>query len=214
MDIEFFGANCVRLKTKETTIVVDDNLSLMGGKTITTDKTSLFYTNKMLVDQSAKSKARLTIETAGEFEVGDLTVTGQQTRGHMDEKDIESATVFQFMSGTQTVTVLGHVHPDLSKEVVELIGGTDVLMIPVGGNGYTLDGVAASSIVRKAEPAVVIPTYYNGGKLQFEVPAQTLEEFFKISALSQPEESVDVFKLSKASDVESGSTKVVVLKAK
>lgn len=213
MDIEFFGANCLRLRTKEAVIVVDDNLASLGGKTVTTDKTALFYTNNTLAEKSAKAKARLVIDTAGEFEVGDVTVTGEQTRSHMDEEGKESATVLQLTIGNQTVTVLGHVHPDLSKAVVELIGGTDILVIPVGGNGYTLDGVAAASIIKKAEPDIVIPTHYDQKDLKFEVPAQTLDEFFKVSSL-QASEAVDIYKLGKAVDGATDQTKVVVLNAK
>lgn len=212
MDIEFFGANCIRLKTKETTIVVDDNLSKIGGKTITNDKTVLFYTNEHLKDDTASEKARLVIDSAGEFEIGEVTVSGEQTRGHMDEEGKENATVLQFMIENQTVTVLGHVHPELSNAVVEMIGGTDVLIIPVGGNGYTLDPVAATSIIKKAEPGVVIPTQYEIDVLSYEVPAQTLDEFLKVSSL-QADEPTESMKLAKA-DTESGQTKVAVLQVK
>lgn len=213
MDIEFFGANCIRLKTKEAVITVDDNLSKLGGKTVVDGTSVLMYTNKILVDEVASSKSRLVIDTAGEFEVGDVTVRGEQTRSHLDEEGNETATVLQFMMNNQTVTVLGHVHPDLSKAVVELIGGTDVLVIPVGGNGYTLDGVAATSIIKKAEPGVVVPTQYEDTTLNFEVPAQPLEEFLKVSSL-QAEEPVDSLKLGKNLDVESTQTKVIVLNRK
>ncbi len=212
MDIEFFGANCLRLKTKEATIVVDDNLSKVGGKTIASDKSVVFYTNENLIDENATKKARLMIDSAGEFEIGDVTVTGEQTRGHLDEEGDENASVLQFMYGTQTVTVLGHVHPDLSDAVVEMIGGTDVLVVPVGGNGYTLDAVAATSIIKKAEPEAVIPTQYETKSLSYEVPAQTLDEFLKVSSL-QADEPIDMMKLGKA-DVESGQTKVIVLQVK
>lgn len=209
MDIEFFGANCIRLKTKETTIVIDDNLSMIGGKTITNDKSVLFYTNQTLKDQAATDKARLVIDSAGEFEIGDVTVSGEQTRGHLDEEGDENATVLQFMIDNQTVTILGHVHPDLSEAVVEMIGGTDVLVVPVGGNGYTLDPVAAASIVKKAEPDTVIPTQYEVKQLSYEVPAQTLDEFIKVSSLTA-NEPVESIKLGKV-DTESSQTKLVVL---
>ena len=213
MEIEFFGANCIRLKTKEAHIVVDDNLSTIGSKTITTDKAALFYTNKELTDASATKQARLVIDTAGEFEIGDVTVTGEQTRSHMDEEGKETATVLLFMVGNQTVTVLGHVHPELSNSVVEMLGGTDVLIIPVGGNGYTLDAVAAASIIKKAEPGVVIPTHYDAKQLKFEVPAQPLEEFIKVASL-QAGEPVDSFKIGKSADTESTQTSLVVLQQK
>lgn len=210
MEIEFLGANCFRIKSKGTTVIVDDNLEKVGGKSPQTDKTVAFYTSPD-VKGSDKVNSRLVIDSPGEFEVGDLTVTGVQVRAHMDEEGSESATIYQFMFGGQTVTVLGHVHPDVSAEALELIGGTDVLIVPVGGNGYTLDPTGAAGVVKKVEPDVVIPAQYQIKGLNYEVPAQPLEEFTKIVPASEdgPQDSYKVGK----SDVESTQTKVVVLKA-
>lgn len=53
------------------------------------------------------------------------------------------------MYAGQTATFTGHVHPDISDDALELISGTDVLIIPVGGNGFTLDPTGAASIIKK-----------------------------------------------------------------
>ena len=213
MDIEFYGANCVKLKTKETTIVVDDNLEAIGGKTQTTSDSVAVYTSQATKNKTSSSKARLVLDTAGEYEVGDVTVIGTQTRGHMDEEGEETAVVFQFTHGNQTVSVLGHIHPKASDAVQELIGGTDVLMVPVGGNGYTLDATGAASIIKKSEPDVIIPTHYAVDKLSLEVPAAPLDEFMKVVSMTASE-PVDSLKLGKSLDGESTQTKLVVLNVK
>lgn len=76
----------------------------------------------------------------------------------------------------------------------------DVMLIPVGGNGYTLDPVGALKIIKKIEPKVLIPTHYDDGHgssaggLNYEVPQQTLEQ--AITALSmEPKETVQKLKL-------------------
>jgi len=209
MEIEFLGANCFRIKTKATTIVVDDNLSKIGGKSIQSEKTTGFYTSAD-VENGVKSASRLLIDSPGEFEVGDVTVTGVQARAHMDEEGKESATVFQFMYNGQTVTVLGHVHPDVSAAVLELVGGTDALIVPVGGNGFTLDPAGAASLIKKTEPGAVIPSQYEIKGLNYEVPAQPLEEFSKLMS-STDNEPQDSYKLAKTDDL-SSQTRVVVLK--
>jgi len=56
MEIEFFGANCFRIKTKKTVVVVDDNLSNIGGKTIISNKETALYTNMDMVDEKDCSK--------------------------------------------------------------------------------------------------------------------------------------------------------------
>lgn len=211
MDIEFFGANCFRIKTKGTVIVVDDNLKALGGKSPQSDKSVAFFTNPLLEGEQ-KHVSRLTINTPGEFEVGDVTVTGVQARGHMDEEGVESATVFQFMMMNQTVTILGHIHPDVSSEVIELVGGSDVLIIPVGGNGYTLDPTGAAGVIKKIEPGIVIPSHYDNKDLNFEVPQQSLEEFLKLMPASEGSPQ-DVFKLAKSESDSAAQTNVIVLKS-
>lgn len=211
MEIEFLGGNCFRIKTKNVTVIVDDNLAKIGGQSPQSDKTVAFYTSQD-VKGEVKTTSRLVIDTPGEFEVGDLTVTGVQTRGHMDEDGKQSATVYQFMLSGQTVTVLGHVHPDLAPEVSELAGGTEVLIVPVGGNGYTLDPTGAASIVKSVEPGVVIPSQYDIQGLSYEMPAQPLEAFTKMLTTEELT-PVDSYKLvrSATEDLGSSQIKVVVL---
>lgn len=209
MEIEFFGGNCFRIKTKQTTIVIDDNLEALGKKSILTDKTAAFFSGGS-VKRPAKSSAYLTIDTPGEFEVGDVTVKGAQTRAHIDEEGKETATVFQFMHDGQSVSVLGHVHPDMSVATLELVSGTDILIVPVGGNGYTLDPVGAASIIKKTEPSIVIPSQYELKGFSYEVPAQPLEEFTKVASLPVVE-PIDVLKIAKLTDDSTAQTKLVVL---
>lgn len=214
MELEFFGGNCLRIKTKNTVITVDDNLSKLGKKPITNDKSVAFFTSSVTADDKAADKARLVVATPGEFEVGDVTVHGVQARGHMDGDEAHSATVFQFMHGGQTISVLGHIHPNISDEISELVSGTDVLVVPVGGNGFTLDAVGATNVIKATEPDMVVPTQFADSTLNFEVPAAPLEDFLKSSGLSVGEEGEqDVLKLSKMS-VESSKTVLVVLRAK
>lgn len=213
MELEFFGGNCFRLKTKSTTLIVDDNLTSMGKKSIVTDKSAVFYSSAHLKDSKAIATARLAIDTAGEFEVGDVTIKAVQARAHVDSDAEHTATVFQMMHGGQTITFLGHVHPNISDEVIELISGTDVLVLPVGGNGYTLDPIGATSIIKKVEPDVVVPSQYDIAGLTYELPAQPLEEFAKVSSMSI-EDVQDSLKLSRASDDVASQTHVVVIQAK
>lgn len=213
MELEFFGGNCFRVKTKSTVLVIDDNLNSLGKKSIVTDKTAVFYSAEHLKDAKAIATARLTIDTAGEFEVGDVTVKAVQARAHVDGDGEHTATVFQMMHGGQTISFLGHVHPNVSDEVIELISGTDVLVLPVGGNGYTLDPVGATSIIKKVEPDVIVPAQYDIAGLTYEVPAQPLSEFAKVASMSI-EDVQDSLKLTRASEDATSQTHIVVLQVK
>ncbi len=52
---------------------------------------------------------------------------------------------------------LGHV---LDDGQVKDIGAVDVLLVPVGGGGYTIDGRTARRVVEQVGPRVVIPMHY------------------------------------------------------
>ncbi len=213
MEIEFFGANCFKVKTKKATIIIDDNLSTLGAKSATKDTDVAVFTNKALADASAKSKARLVLESAGEFEIGDISVKAVQTRAHMDEEGASTATVFQFLYNGTTVTALGHIHPDVAEDVLELSGGSDVVLVPVGGNGFTLDSVGALSVIKKIEPEVVIPSQYDTPGFKFEVPMAPLDDFVKTSALSATEPK-DLYKVDKPDTELAGQTHLVILSIK
>jgi L-ascorbate metabolism protein UlaG (beta-lactamase superfamily) len=212
MEIEYYGANCFRIKTKKTSIVIDDNLSALGQKSITKDTDVAVFTNKEMA-KAVKLKARLTLESAGEFEIGDVSVKAVQTRAHMDEEGADTATVFQFLYNGTTITALGHIHPDVANDVLELSGGSDVVLVPVGGNGYTLDSVGALSIIKKIEPEVVIPSHYDAPGFKFEVPAAPLEDFIKTSALVASEPK-DLYKVDKPDTELAGQTHLVILTIK
>ena len=83
---------------------------------------------------------------------------------------------------------LGHV-PDetLYQELV----GTDVLMIPVGGN-YTIDAVQALEICRRVEPNIILPMHYKTPGLTVDVARRHLFEeavkgYFDCSQLGKSE---------------------------
>jgi L-ascorbate metabolism protein UlaG (beta-lactamase superfamily) len=82
------------------------------------------------------------------------------------------------------------------------------LIIPVGGNGYTLDAVGAAQLIKKIEPKVVIPTHFSDKKINYEVPQAEIELFLKEMAVSEPEK-VSVLKI-KETDL-GDKTRVVVL---
>lgn len=215
MEIEFYGANCFKLKTKNTVIVVDDNLSTLGAKSIVKEKdaVAMLVSNAVIDIAESAKKTRLILDRPGEYEVGDVSVSGIQVRSHMDEEDVMTGTVYQCVFENKTVTILGHIHPDISSELQEYASGTDVLIVPVGGNGYTLDAVGATQVVKKLEPEVVIASHYEDSSLKFEVPAAPLDDFVKTSGLPTAE-SVELFKLGKVAPELADKTHLQVMAKK
>lgn len=207
MDIQYFGANCVRISTKKASIVVDDNLSELGQKPVTkSGDIALFTGAHGIPDNNVDTK--IIIDKPGEYEVSDISIQGIAARSHMDEENAQSATVFKIVDEDIKIVVVGHIHPDLSDEQLEAIGMVDVLVVPVGGNGYTLDGVGALKVVRKVDPKVVIPTHFDEKGFEYPVTQQPLEEAINALAM-EPKETVSKFKV-KPSEL-TDTTQLVIL---
>ena len=190
MEIEYFGANCIKLTSKKASVVIDDNLAHIGGKSITRDNDVVVSTQDVLAVTESKE---LKITAAGEFEVMGMSVKGVQARAHTDQPGERTATMYKFMADDTHVLVVGHVYPELDDTQLEAIGRVDVMVVPVGGNGFTLDPLGALKLIRKIEPSVVVPTQYNVEGLKYEVPALSLEEAMQSLAM-QPKETVQKLK--------------------
>lgn len=191
MDIQFYGANCLVLSTKGVRVVIDDNLDDLGSKSVIKPGDIVLYTS---AHGMPKAETKLTIDQPGEYEVSDISVYGISARGHMDEADQHTATMFKLHSKDLNVFIPGHIYPELSDDQLEAIGMVDVMCIPTGGNGYTLDPVGALKIIKKIEPKIIIPTHYDEGGLNFAVPQQTLAQV--LTGLSmEPKETTGKLKV-------------------
>ncbi len=191
MELQFFGANCLKLTTKKASLIIDDNLAELKGKSITKADDIALWT---LQPSSKSTVARLTIAEPGEFEVSDISVQGISARAHTDEPKQKSATMYRLVADDVRIGIIGHVFPDLSDQQLEALGTIDVLCIPVGGNGFTLDGIGALKLIKKIEPKIVIPTYYDEVGLTFPVPPQDLQTVLKNMAM-EPAETLPKLKV-------------------
>lgn len=208
MDVQFFGANCVAISVGGARLVIDDNLRDLGGKPVTKPGDIALYTG---VHGAASTEAKLTISRPGEYEVADVSVYGIQARGHMDEDKQRNVTMYKLIAKDVRILVTGHIHPKLKESDLEAIGAVDVMIVPVGGNGYTLDPVGALELIKEVEPKLVIPTYYDDASLQLPVPAQSLEQALTTMGM-EPKERTAKLKL-KHGELGEDTQLVVVEKA-
>src|SRR5579862_9443005 len=206
MELQFYGANAIKVSTKKFSIVVDDNLLKLGLKEITKPTDLSLRTNLMIPEHA---QAVFSAEMPGEYEISGAIIHGIAAKAHMDEEGKTTATMYTIEAEDSRVAIVGHIFPDLSEEQLEDIGSVDVLLVPVGGNGYTLDGAGALSIVKKIEPKYVISTHYAEKALKFEVPQADLSEAHKGLAM-EPSETVDKYKIRPGEPAD--TTRLVVLK--
>jgi L-ascorbate metabolism protein UlaG (beta-lactamase superfamily) len=190
MEFQYYGANCVRLTTKKATIVIDDNLKELGSHAVTRhDDIALSTTGAPNTE-----KARYSIDSAGEYEISGVSVMGISARAHMDEAGKKSATIYKLIADDIRIVVLGHIYPDLNDEQLEALGTVDVLIVPVGGNGYTLDPIGALKLIKKIEPKIIIPTHYAQTGINYPVPQQDISEVLKALAM-EPQRIEGKYKL-------------------
>lgn len=177
-EIEYKGGNSVILASKKASLIIDPRLSIVGLKDIKTkDEVELATESRFRVENS---DARVIVDGPGEYEVGDFTIKGVAATRHIDTPEQEKlSTIYRVKCGDSHIAIIGNVAPDLSEDQLETIGVVDVLIIPVGGGGYTLDATSAANVVRAVEPKVVVPVHYHDDKLHYEVPQDTLDAFVK-----------------------------------
>ena len=198
MEIQYYGGNCIRLSSKKATVVIDDNLAQLGQKSILKPGDIALKTTPN-IDVNAPT-AKILIDSPGEYEVSGVSVHGIPARAHVDEDGKKTATVFKIMVDDIRLAVVGHVYPELNDKQLEALGTVDILIIPTGGNGYTLDSIGALKLIKKIEPKLVIPTHYADKGLKYEVPQQELSEVLKGLAM-ESKETVPKLKLKSSGEL-------------
>ncbi len=182
MDIEYLGANCIKIITKKAIMFVDP---IVPGVEVDTGKANFsLITNTSLVDYKG---SEFTIDTPGEYEISGLSVKGLSAQAHTDEKG-ESSVIYKIIHDGVSVVVVGHIFTKLSDEQLEAIGMTDILIVPVGGGGYTIDSTGAAQLSRKIEPKIVIPTHFDDKAIKYEVPQAELKLFLDEMGAQQEEQ--------------------------
>lgn len=209
-EIEYKGAGSVIISTKKSTLVTDPKLSLVGLKDVSTkDAVELATEARFALNSDV---ARLNIEGPGEYGVAEFDIRGIAAQRHLDsESDPMISTIYRVEVNETRIAIIGNIYEKLSEAQLEDLGLIDILIIPVGGNGYTLDATGAATLTRAIDPKVVIPVHYADSGITYEVPQDTLETFTK--ELGSPVEQVPKFKLKQSAPLPAVMTTVVLERA-
>ncbi|HSW78955.1 MAG TPA: MBL fold metallo-hydrolase [Candidatus Babeliales bacterium] len=205
MELTFYGANCVRLAAKKAQIVVDDNLAKLGLKTVTKPADISLRTSREFPEHPDTA---FRAELPGEFEIAGVIIHGIAARAHMDEDGKKNAVIYTVEADDTKVAILGHIYPELSEDQLAAIGLVDAAIVPVGGNGYTLDGVGALKVIKQIEPKVVIPTHFADKAVKYEMPQADLADAVKSLGM-EISETLAKFKIKPAEL--SDTTRLIVL---
>ncbi len=199
MDITYLGAGSVKLAGKSLNVVSDP---------IGTVKADV-----VVVTGPAESEAgwpevpgAMVIDVPGEYEVKGAMVFGVPARLHIDESGYRG-TAFSVVIDGVNVVFAGNISGKLDEDAIEKLGQVDVLVVPVGGNGLTLDAEGAAAVVAQLEPGYVIPVHYDDGVSKYAMPQAGVDKFLKEMGTNPEPES----KLKVNSKEVPEETQVVVL---
>lgn len=206
LDIEYKGGNTVVISTKGTTVIADPNQTAIGQAARSTKDMIEVATEARF----AVANGSLAIEGPGEYEIGNVAIKGVAAQRHIDQESTNDSTIYRIEAAGVRVALLGNIAPTLSDEQQEALGVVDIMIVPVGGGGYTLDATSAAGLVRQLDPKVVIPVHYADPTITYEVPQDEVAVFTK--ELAAPVEEVTRYRLKTAAGLPEVLTTVVVKK--
>ncbi len=198
MELQYYGANSIKITTKKSSILIDPVSDITNIKADLKKVSTVLATQPAFIPKG--TEAVFVVDGPGEYEFEDYSVKGISAQPHMGATGDKSATVYRVTSNDITMLFTGHIAPKLTEEQLEAIGMIDVVIVPVGGSGYTLDAVGAALVVRDIEPKLVIPVHAADDGLTYEVPQQEIELFVKELSAPVAEEQLDKYKFKALPD--------------
>lgn len=185
MEITYYGAGCIYVATKNVNLLIDPPSSESKN---TIPKVKSDVTLLSLLDAAKTFKDNgFTIDCPGEYETKGVSVQGVAAGLHIDKPEDSQKSVMYVVSASDVrLLFTGNIQPSLSDEQVDVIGEVNVMVVPVGGHGLTLDAKAAAGLISRFEPQYVIPIHYEDGISNYEMPQDKLDTFFKEIGVEAP----------------------------
>ena len=143
------------------------------------------------------------IQSAGEYDAKGVSISGVESyHDASNGKERGSNIIYRIEIDEISVSHLGDLGHILDNKQLEVLAGTDILLIPVGGK-YTIDAKKAVEVVSQIEPRLVIPMHYQTPGLKLDIDGVDKfikelgvkprnEEKLKISSRDLPQEDMEL----------------------
>lgn len=209
MIITYLGHSCFKIQDKigpgGVTITTDPFDKKVGLKVpnFESDIVTISHDHHDHNNVSALRGTPFVIDTAGEYDVKGISIHGVESM-HDDKSGKERGTNVIYRIEVDGISIghLGDLGHALNDKQLDLLSGTDILMVPVGGT-YTLDAKKAVEVVSQVEPRMVIPMHYKTKDSKIEVDGvdkfikelgikPTEEEKLKIAKKDLPQEDMEL----------------------
>ncbi|MCA9920130.1 MAG: MBL fold metallo-hydrolase [Anaerolineales bacterium] len=192
MEITWYGLSCFRLNERKHASVVTDpyngKLGLPALK-VKADVVTISHDAAGHNYAAAVGGAQHTLDGPGEYEIGNVFVTGITTKSAAHNN---SNVIFLFDYDGLKIAHLGDLDKVPSQTEIEALEEVNVLLLPVGG-GNSLNAAQASELVSMLEPNIVVPMHYKLPGLNLEL--DELDRFLKEMGVTEPTEE-DSLKIS------------------
>jgi len=176
MKIQWLGHCCFRLtESTGTTIITDpyESQEDLVLPSVSADVVTVSHKHFMHANAAGIGGHPTVITQPGYFEVKGV---GIETA--IVGKENHLACKFR-MDGVD-ICHLGDIISDCSPDLVDILTPVDVLLLPIAGNGYTIDAETAKEYVDLLMPEIVIPMYYKTDEYDLDYDLDSLRDFVKL----------------------------------
>lgn len=164
MEINWYGHSCFRLSERGMASVVNDPFDhrLVGYEALKL-KADIVTISQDLPEYNYLPGVKgdpYVIIGPGEYEVGNVFITGTQTNGNSKKNENELRnTLYLIDYNGIAIAHLGNLNRVPGQTEVEALGSIHVALVPVGG-GSGLTASKAAEVISLLEPSIVIPMHY------------------------------------------------------
>ena len=160
MNISWYGQRCVRIESREGSVLVDPfdpKEAGLRGPVINDDLVLLSAYDEPASVLDRIGESALTIRGPGEYERKGIAVHGIPAfQDSQSGRELGLCTIYRVMAEDVTVCHLGALGQGaLTDEQLEAIGDPDILIVPPGVQS-ALDAKSLSAMVTAIEPKVII----------------------------------------------------------
>ena len=210
MQIKFYGHACFSVENKDSVVVTDPYNDEIGLKlpSLKADVVTVSHDAKPYNKTSSISGEPMVLDWPGEYERGGVHFKGVHSfHNHKDDAEQLPNTIFVIDMDDIRFCHLGAQGTKLTPEQLEAIGDVDILFVPIGGAGHSIDSKKAKEVIEQIEPRIVIPMMYHTDGSNLGLGG--IEDFLSVMG-AKSVEPVDAFSV-KRSELPEDNSKVVVL---
>jgi L-ascorbate metabolism protein UlaG (beta-lactamase superfamily) len=175
VELTYYGAGCVFVATKLLKVLIDPPSPKSGVKLPKLNADVVLHTT--VRDGEFERGDHFEIDSPGEYEIKGVSIHGVAAQLHIDEADKPKRGVMYALADADLrLLVTGNIAPELKDSQTEAVGDVNIVVIPVGGHGLTLDATGAAKILSAFEPQYVVPVHYDDGT-KYEMPQDKVDTF-------------------------------------